>query len=179
MEIIAAIIGAAVATLLTLVASHYYDAFKCDLKSHEDYLACLRGLIGECQHLLNVVAEVTPLYQQANGIVTKRLSADYLGAAKLTCIQHPRSTKLFPSLTVAHRDTLHTNDMMVRCEQLQLAGVNVDGIRAATISSLGGVKASVENLIAVSNSQYEIEECHRPSLFCKRCCAPSKPCYNS
>ena len=123
--ILAALVGGAiglVAASIPLLWGLHYERYKRALNAHRDYLAWLRGIIPECEFIIACIDQLLPTYQamlQPGAQLvcpTKRLNSDFLAAARLGVMKHPRSIILFPRLTDAYRDVVHGNDMMGRFE---------------------------------------------------------------
>src|SRR5438034_3734158 len=124
--IIAAIIACFIsffASALVFAGGLRHHSYRREVAMHQKYLSWLRGLIPESEFLISCVDELHPAFQQmlAGGppiVPTKQLNSDFLAAARIGIMEHPRSVILFPRLTSTYRDVVHTNDMMSRFERL-------------------------------------------------------------
>jgi hypothetical protein len=105
---------------------------------------------------------------------TKQLNADFLGAARLGVMKHPRGMMLFPPLTSAYRDVVHTNEMMKRFEddfrRVANAGmmnwqIELGGILQSTDACMPAVRASVQKLRDVASDQERLEAKHAPTFW--------------
>ena len=185
-----AFIAATSAWLLAVVWSRVYDSFRGRVAQHEDYLAWLRGLKIECEHIISCIKQVRDgeagyaavLELNQLGCPTKKLNHDLLQAARLAVIRHPRSCVLQELLTTAYRDVDHTNGMMDRYEQnyrryfdlikeRKAEGLNIpepfrelSGILKPTIASLNGAQESLERLLKTVLEQQTLESQNPPNL---------------
>src|SRR5881392_313763 len=112
--------GLAVA-VLSILWTYRRDQYGDALATHREYLSWLRGLVPECELIVASIEELRPTYEGmlSGGDLrcpTRRLNSDFLAAARLGVMKHPRGCRLFPPLTRAYRDVVHTNDMMARFE---------------------------------------------------------------
>ena len=180
-EIIAAIVGGFIGlagSSIPLIWATRYDSYKKDIAAHDEYRSWLRGLIPECDHLLSCETELTDLYNLVtitNPIPcpNKKFNSDFLAAARLSVIKHPRSVILFPQLTTAYRDIVQTNEMMHRFErtyeqtmQSQNQLIQLSGILPNTLKALTGVRNSLTELKKLSEEQEELERNNNPRLLC-------------
>jgi len=180
-EILAALVGGAIGLLaasVPLLWSLHYERYKRALNSHRDYLAWLRGIIPECEFIITCIGQLLPVYQgmlQPGAQLvcpTKRLNSDFLAAARLGVMKHPRSVILFPLLTDAYRDVVHSNDMMTRFEDTYQrvigtpnAAAQLAGILNPTSQALPVARGKVEELRDLALEQQQLEIDHVPTLW--------------
>jgi hypothetical protein len=153
------------------------ERFHCWVQTHRDYLSWLRGLIPECDLITASINEVTPIYlNMLQGgqlqCPTKQLNSDFLAGARLGVIKHPRAAMLFPTLTNAYRDVVHTNEMMTRYEirfDRAIASINpradLLGILQGVCACMPVVRASVQALRHATQEQQQLEEDHPPTIW--------------
>src|SRR5213592_26410 len=104
--------------VLSLLFTFRNEMYTRSLGAHNAYVSWLRGLIPECEFLLTCLDELQPAFTSGHiAIPTKRFNYDFLAAARIEMMKHPRSAVLFPKLTAAYRNVVHTNDMMDRLER--------------------------------------------------------------
>jgi hypothetical protein len=173
------LIAAIIAATITILFAFRHDRYRRAVRSHEEYLSWLRGLIPECTYITSTIEEVAPLYQSMLGgggpqCPTKHLNADFLGAARFGVMKHPRGITLFPPLTSAYRDVVHTNEMMTRFEgdfrRVANAGmmnwrVELGGILQSTDACMPSVKACVQKLLNAAMEQERLEAKHAPTFW--------------
>src|SRR5438094_4287249 len=142
--------GLAVA-VLSILWTYLRDQYGDALVTHREYLSWLRGLVPECELIIASIEELRPTYEGmlAGGNLrcpTRRLNLDFLAAARLGVMKHPRGCRLFPPLTRAYRDVVHTNDMMARFEARyrETGGADqwqeMEGILRPTAECIPGVR---------------------------------------
>jgi len=163
-----AVLVAVISLLLTL----RNEAYKRSLAAHNAYISWLRGLVPECEFLLTCLDELEPLAVTAGQVVTKRFNYDFLAAARIEMIKHPRSVVLFPKLTTAYRNIVHTNDMMDRLEAANralnsspLAPFQFQELMKRTAACFPATRDSIEALLAVAKEQSQLEDENPPRLF--------------
>jgi len=119
--------AALLAAAATIAFTFREDEYRRALATHREYLSWLRGLVPECDLIMTTIDQLQPLYTGIlqtgqSGCPTKQLNTDFLAAARLGILKHPRAAALFPTLTNAYRDVVHTNEMMTRYEDMYLGG---------------------------------------------------------
>jgi len=178
--ILAALVGGAiglVAASIPLLWGLHYERYKRALNAHRDYLAWLRGIFPECEFIIACIDQLLPTYQamlQPGAQLvcpTKRLNSDFLAAARLGVMKHPRSIILFPRLTDAYRDVVHGNDMMGRFEDRYQrvigspnAAAQLAGILNPTSQALPVVRGKVVELRDLALEQQQLEMDNAPTL---------------
>lgn len=159
---------------LSVVFSLRNEAYKRSLARHNAYISWLRGLIPECKFLLTCLDELQPAFFTGGqvAIPTKRFNADFLAAARIEMMKHPRSVILFPKLTAAYRNVAHTNEMMDRLERSShelesstLARFGFQGLFQNTAACFPATRASIEQLLAVAEEQIQLEAEYPPRLL--------------
>jgi len=182
-SILGAIIGALIGLIsglavagLSIIWTYRHDEYRRALSTHREYISWLRGLVPECELILLSIEELRPTYDDmiATGNLrcpTRRLNSDFLAAARLGVMKHPRGCRLFPPLTRAYRDVVHTNDMMARFEARyrETAGADqwreMEGILRPTAECMPGVRSSVESLLGAAREQEQLERDHPPTVW--------------
>jgi hypothetical protein len=174
--VIGFISGLAVAAL-SIVWAYWHDRYRRALARHNEYLSWLSGLAPECEFIVSTLDQLGPTYvgMQNNGTLmcpTKRLNSHFLGAALVEIIKHPRGSTLFPKLTSAYRDVVHTNDMMARFEKRysETAGspnqwAEMQGILVPTSQCIPGARVSVSTLLTATREQEQLEADHQPTIW--------------
>lgn len=167
-------VSALAVAVLSLLFSFRNEAYKRSLAAHNAYVSWLRGLIPECEFLLACLEELRPAFFTTGqvAIPTKRFNYDFLAAARIEIMKHPRSVVLFPKLTAAYRDVVHTNDMMDRLERSSLelhsstmAEFNFQGLFQSTAACFAPTRTAIEALLAVANEQIQLEADNPPRLL--------------
>jgi hypothetical protein len=168
--------GLAVAAL-SILWTYRHDQYRRALVTHREYLSWLRGLVPECELIVSSIDELQPTY---NGMLTsgdlrcptRRLNSDFLAAARLGVMKHPRGSRLFAPLTRAYRDVVHTNEMMSRFETRyrEVTGSanrwqEMQGILRPTAECMPGARASVEALLAAAREQEDLESQRPPTVW--------------
>ena len=168
--------GLAVA-VLSILWTYRRDQYGDALATHREYLSWLRGLVPECELIVASIEELRPTYEGmlSGGDLrcpTRRLNSDFLAAARLGVMKHPRGGHLFPRLTRAYRDVVHVNEMMSRFETRygEVASFPnpreaIQGILRPTTECMPGVRASVEALLAAAREQEQLESLHPPTVW--------------
>jgi hypothetical protein len=161
---------------LSIFWAYCHDRYRRAVRTHYEYLSWLRGLVPECEFIISTLNQLRPEYDdmiksENLRCPTKQLNADFLAAARLGIMKHPRGTQLFPMLTSAYRDVVHTNDMMTRFEirYTETAGSakqypEMQGILLPTSQCIPSVHASVTALLAAAREQEQLELDHAPTL---------------
>jgi len=170
------IIGSLLGACLPLIWAVRYNRFQGELEKHDQFLMWLRGIIPECEYIVVCVDELaTPFVDTMAGRIlacaTKRLNSDFLEAARLGILKHPRGANVFLPLTTAYRNVTHTNEMMDRAEQ-ELARARgsqnphaiIGGIFGSTIASLNVTRGSLTDLIALLREQEQLTVDHPPQF---------------
>ena len=181
-----AIVGGAIGLIsalavagVSVIWNYRHDQYRREFEAHRDYLSWLRGLIPECEFIIFCINQLQPMYDgMAQGgelfCPTKELNSDFLAAARLGIIKHPRGSQLFPSLTAAYRDVLQTNGMILRFERKYrelVAAENLDlwpkisGVLLPTAKCMPSVRASVEALLAAAREQEQLESMNPPLVW--------------
>jgi len=167
-------VAALAAALLPVLFAFRNDQYRRALRSHSEYASWLRGLIPECEFLLQCVDELQPAFFTGGqvSIPTKRFNYDFLGAARTEMIKHPRSVVLFPRLTAAYRNIMHTNEMMDRLEAASrelhsstMAQFTFQGLFQSTAACFPATRASIEALLTLAREQNQLEIDHPPTLL--------------
>jgi hypothetical protein len=174
--LIGLISGLSVAAL-SIVWAYRHDIYRRALTRHRVYLSWLSGLIPECEFIISTLNQLEPAFIDMLNTgnlrcPTKRLNDYFLSAALVGIIKHPRGATLFPKLTAAHRDVVHTNDMMARYETryIETAGSatqwpEIQGILVPTSQCIPGVRASVSACLSAAREQQQLEVDNSPTLW--------------
>jgi hypothetical protein len=167
-------VSAFAVAVLSLLFTFRNETYKRSLAAHNAYVSWLRGLIPECEFLLTCLDELQPAFFTGGqvAIPTKRFNYDFLAAARIEIMKHPRSVVLFPKLTAAYRNVVHTNHMMDRLERLShelnsstMARFQFQGLFQSTAACFPATRTSIELLLAVANEQIQLEAEHPPQLL--------------
>jgi hypothetical protein len=159
---------------LSLLLNFRNEAHKRSLSAHNAYASWLRGLIPECEFLLTCLDELQPAFFTGDqvAIPTKRFNNDFLAAARIEMMKHPRSEVLLPKLTPAYRNVTHTNEMMDRLEHSSrelhsstMAQLEFQGLFQSTAACFPSTRASIESLLAVAREQSQLEADNPPQFL--------------
>ena len=167
-------VAALAAALLPMLFAFRNDQYRRAFRAYSEYASWLRGLIPECEFLLQCVDELQPAFSTGGQVTipTKRFNYDFLGAARTEMIKHPRSITLFPRLTAAYRNIVHTNDMMDRLEEASrelhsstMAQFAFQGLFQSTAACFPATRASLESLLNLARELDQLEIDHPPTLL--------------
>ena len=167
-------VSASAVAVLSLLFTFRNEAYKRSLAAHNEYVSWLRGLIPECEFLLSCLDELQPAFLRSGqvAIPTKRFNYDFLATARIEMMKHPRSVVLFPKLTAAYRNVVHTNDMMDRLERSShelhsstMATFEFQGLFQSTGACFPATRVSIDALLAVAKEQIQLEAEHPPRLL--------------
>jgi hypothetical protein len=105
-------------------------------------------------------------------IPTKQLNSDFLAAARIGIMKHPRSVVLFPRLTSTYRDVVHSNEMLSRFERMshelidsRMARFRFQSVLRSTAACFPSVRASPHSLLNAAREQEALEEASAPEFW--------------
>jgi hypothetical protein len=116
---VASVLVSIFTSLIAIVWAAKFNAYQQAVKRDDTYLGWLRGLLAETEELLfPTLIQISELLKgDIHKYPTKRLSTDFVEAAKKGIIDHPCCGSLFVKLAELHHDLIHTNEMLKRNEK--------------------------------------------------------------